>query len=89
MIGHNTKAYFESYQNLYDIPLLLHHRPAYDKTPVIAVLIDLLELAPDFRRRDLFDVLRSPYIDSGLTSEQIDQLDYITMEKTPGQGYDG
>jgi len=75
------EAYFESYQGLYDLPLLLHHHPAYHKTPVIAVLIDVLELAPDFRRRDLLDVLRSPYIDSGLTPTQVGLLDHITLEK--------
>jgi ATP-dependent helicase/nuclease subunit B len=75
------EAYFQSYQGLYNLPLLLHHHPAYNKTPIIAVLIDLLELAPDFRRRDLLDVFRSPYIDSGLTSEQVDLLDRITFEK--------
>ena len=75
------EAYFESYQGLYELPLLLHHHPAYHKTPVIAVLIDLLELAPNFRRRDLLDVLRSPYIASGLTTAQIDSLDRITFEK--------
>ena len=74
------EAYFESYQRLYDLPLFLHHRASYHKTPVIAVLIDLLELAPDFRRRDLLDVLRSPYIQSGLTSAQIDLLDQVTMQ---------
>jgi len=75
------EAFFESYQKLYNLPLLLHHHPAYHKTPVIAVLIDLLELAPDFRRRDVLDVLRSPYIDSGLTPEQIELLDKISREK--------
>lgn len=75
------EAYFESYQGLYELPLLLHHHPAYHKTPVIAVLIDLLELAPNFRRRDLLDVLRSPYIASGLSPVQVDLLDRITFEK--------
>lgn len=75
------EAYFKSYQRLYDLPLLLHHQTPYDKTPVIAVLIDALELAPVFRRRDLLDVLRSPYIQSGLTPNQIDLLDQITIEK--------
>jgi len=75
------EAFFESYQSLYQLPLLLHHHPAYHKTPVIAVMIDLLELAPDFRRRDVLDVLRSPYIYSGMDSEQIDLLDKITREK--------
>ncbi len=75
------EAFFESYQALYNLPLLLHHHPAYDRTPVISVIIDLLELAPDFRRRDVLDVLRSPYIASGLSDEQIELLDKITREK--------
>lgn len=80
------EAYFESYQGLYDLPLLLHHHTAYANTPVIAVLIDVLELAPDFRRRDLLDVLRSPYIDSGITPEQVDALDRITLAKNMVRG---
>lgn len=75
------EAHFETYQRIYNLPLLLHHRPAYHKTPVIAVLIDLLELAPDFRRRDVMDVLRSPYIYAGFTPVQLDLLDRITLEK--------
>ena len=71
-------AYFRSGQDEYDLPLLLHNQPLLHTIPVIAVLIDLLDLAPHFRRADLLDVLRSPYIDSGLSAEDIDLLDKIS-----------
>ncbi|MCY4538757.1 MAG: PD-(D/E)XK nuclease family protein [Chloroflexi bacterium] len=71
-------AYFRSGQDEYELPLLLHNQPLLHTIPVIAVLIDLLDLAPHFRRADLLDVLRSPYIDSGLSAEDIDLLDRIS-----------
>ncbi len=74
-------SYFESGREEYDLPLLLHYASALNRAPVIAALIDLLRLAPRFRRRDLLDVLRSPYVDSGLSTEQIDLLDRISLEQ--------
>ena len=74
-------TYFESGREEYELPLLLHDAGALNRAPVIAALIDLLGLAPRFRRRDLLDVLRSPYIDSGLSPEQIDLLDRISLEQ--------
>ncbi len=74
-------TYFESGREEYNLPLLLHYEGAHHRAPVIAALLDLLGLAPRFRRRDLLDVLRSPYIDSGLSLEQIDLLDRISQEQ--------
>lgn len=74
-------THFETGREEYDLPLLLHHESGLHTTPVIAVLIDLLGMAPQFRRRDLLDVLRSPYIDAGLEAEQIDLLDRISRER--------
>lgn len=74
-------TYFESGREEYGLPLLLHYEGAWHRAPVIAALIDLLGLAPRFRRRDLLDVLRSPYIDSGLSLAQIDQLDKVSLEQ--------
>ena len=74
-------TYFESGRDEYGLPLLLHDEGAPYRAPVIAALLDLLGLAPRFRRRDLLDVLRSPYIDAGLTLEQIDLLDRISRER--------
>ena len=73
--------YFESGRKDYNLPLLLQYENALHAAPVIAALIDLLGLAPRFRRRDLLDVLRSPYIDAGLSLEQIDLLDRISLEQ--------
>ena len=73
--------YFETGRQEYELPLLMHYQPVYANTPVIAALIDLLNLAPRFRRRDLLDVIRSPYFDTGLTPEAIDLLDRISLEQ--------
>ena len=80
-------SYFESGRDEYDLPLLLHDEGALQRAPVIAALIDLLGLAPRFRRRDLLDILRSPYIDCGLAPEQIDLLERISLDQQfPGGG---
>ncbi len=73
--------YFRGGQDEYDLPLLLHNQPLLHTIPVIAVLIDLLDLTPHFRRVDLLDILRSPYIDSGLSAEDVDLLDRISREQ--------
>jgi len=74
-------AHFETGRDEYDLPLLLHYERSLHTAPVIAVLTDLLGMAPRFRRRDLLDILRSPYIDAGLDAELIDLLDRISMER--------
>ncbi len=74
-------TYFESGREEYNLPLLLHYEGAHHRAPVIAALLDLLGLAPRFRRRDLLDALRSPYIDSGLSLEQIDLLDRFSQQQ--------
>ncbi len=73
-------TYFESGRREYGLPLLLHYERPNHRAPVIATLIDLLQLAPRFRRRDLLDTLRSPYITAGLNAELMDLLDRISME---------
>jgi len=74
-------TYFETGREEYNLPLLLHYEGAHHRAPVIAALLDLIGLSPRFRRRDLLDALRSPYIDSGLSLEQIDLLDRISQEQ--------
>ena len=74
-------AHFETGADDYDLPLLLHYERELKTAPVIAVLIDLLGMAPRFRRRALLDALRSPYIDAGLDADLIDLLDRITIER--------
>ena len=74
-------TYFDSGQVEYDLPLLLHHERSFSGSPVIAALQDLLQLAPRFRRLELLDVLRSPYIDVDLDAGLIDLLDKISRER--------
>ncbi|MCY3865561.1 MAG: PD-(D/E)XK nuclease family protein [Chloroflexi bacterium] len=74
-------AHFASIGDEFGLPLLLRNEPDLHSAPMIAVLIDLLDMAPRFRRRDLLDILRSPYIDAGLDPESIDLLDRISLER--------
>ena len=68
-------------QSEYQLPLLLQHQPPLDSEPLLAALLDLLELAPHFRRGDLLDALRSPYFSTGLSGEEIDLLDGISRDQ--------
>lgn len=72
--------YFRQAQEEYGLPLLLHHQPPLENIPVIAVLMDVLELAPHFRRAEVLDALQSPYIDSALDAEEIDLLERLSHE---------
>ena len=74
-------TYFEWGRQDYGLPLLLHIDREYGSAPVIAALMDLLELGPRFRRRDMLDVLRSPYFDWGLDDSLIDLLDRLSLER--------
>lgn len=64
----------------YRIPVALHYGEKLANNPAIIAFLNLLELsANDFRRRDLIDVLRSPYFAAeGLTSEWVDKLERIS-----------
>jgi ATP-dependent helicase/DNAse subunit B len=83
-------TFFDIYARLYDLPLLLHHGAPIAKNPVIAILLKLLALPGKnpkaetaFQRRDLLDVLRSPYIHvTGFeTDEMIDLLERVSRDK--------
>lgn len=81
--------FFEIYRRFYELPLLLHYGAPMAQNPVIVTLMDLLALPSDdpngpmaFRRRDLLDVLRSPYLAvPGLDTVAVDLLDRISREK--------
>ncbi|MDQ7027490.1 MAG: PD-(D/E)XK nuclease family protein [Anaerolineae bacterium] len=82
-------TFFDIYARLYDLPLLLHRGAAIAQNPAITVLMNLLALPgknPDantaFRRRDLLDVLRSPYvIVPGFDADTIDLLERVSRDK--------
>lgn len=73
--------YFAWGREEYELPLLLQYERALGSEPVIAALIDLLELAPRFHRRDLLDILRSPYFDWDLDDGLVDLLDRASLEQ--------
>lgn len=89
-------SYIEMYTRLYDLPMMLHYGAPLQNNPAITVLLDALSLPgenPDsvtsFRRRQLLDVLRSPYIQvPGINDEMIDLLDKISQAKQVLGGYD-
>ena len=79
-------ASFRQGQQEFGLPLLLHYQPSFQNIPVVAVLLDLLDLAPEFRRGDLLDVLHSPYLESGLDEADIDLLDRLSLEQVFDRG---
>lgn len=70
----------------FQLPLLMQIERPSSRSPVIAALLAVLGLYPRFRRRDLLDGLRSPYIDSGIDDELINLLDRISRERQIGGG---
>lgn len=74
-------SHFRHVQREFELPLTLQNQPLLHKIPVIDLLIDVLDLTPHFRRSDLLDVLRSPYLVSGLSEADIDLLERISREQ--------
>lgn len=82
-------TFFDLYERLYELPLLLHYGEPLANNPAVVVLLNTLALAGDdpdaitsFRRRELLDVLRSPYVNApGLDAEAVDLLERISREK--------
>ncbi len=69
----------------YGIPIAMRGEPMIEN-PAIAALVALLDLhASDFPRRDLIDVLASPYTNAGFAPDEVDRLDqharaaYVTL----------
>lgn len=75
--------YFDVYRRLYGLPLALHYSDALLETPATAALLAVLDLhTGDFPRRELLDVLRSPYIAAeGLDDDAVDLLERISMQQ--------
>ena len=75
------RAHFPVYSRDYGLRLAAHYGDKLAENPAIIALMQLLDLhAKDFRRRDLLDVLRSPYFAvHGLTEQQIEWLDRISQ----------
>jgi len=73
--------HFDTIGHAYGLPLTLHRGESIAQNPAVIMLLNLINLhVSDFRRRDLLDVLRSPYFDvPGLGAAQIDQLERISQ----------
>lgn len=76
--------HFAALGRRYDIPLALHLGEPLTNSPAVISLLNLLDLPEsDFRRRELLDVLRSPYfVIVGLNAEQTDLLERISTAQT-------
>ncbi len=75
--------HFDSAARRYGIPTVLHYGDALANNPAVIALLNLLELNRyDFRRRDVLDVLRSPYFAvPEVDDATINQLDVISQEQ--------
>jgi ATP-dependent helicase/DNAse subunit B len=73
--------HFDRLGRIYGVPFTLHRGEPIAVNPAVMMLFNLLNLhTADFRRRDLLDVLRSPYFNvPGLDAAQIDQLERISQ----------
>ena len=75
-------GHFATLGRTYGVPLALHQGDALTQNPAVMALLNLLSLhETDFRRRDLLDVLRSPYfVVPGIRLQQIEQLETISRK---------
>lgn len=86
------QPFFELFRRRYDLPLLLHYHQPLLENPAVDTLMKLLRISDGpfdeeehgqgFRRADLLDLLRSPYIQAdGLNELVIDRLDHISRAR--------
>lgn len=82
VLAADTTLYQRSIQAVaaeYGIPVQLS-QPLLSN-PAVAAWAALLSLAPRFPRRETMDALRSPYVQHGLTVEELDMLERLTRER--------
>ncbi len=75
--------HFDSAAKRYGIPTVLHYGEELANNPAVIAVLNLLELNHyDFRRRDVLDVLRSPYFAvPGMDDTTINLLNVISQEQ--------
>jgi ATP-dependent helicase/nuclease subunit B len=73
-------AHILTLMRIYGLPLALHYgEPLSQSAPVIALMNILALHIGDFKRRELLDILRSPYFNpEGLDSAQVDLLERVS-----------
>lgn len=80
--------HFSNFAQKYQLPLALHYGQSLTENPVIAAFLDLLQLSErDFRRRDVLDVMRSPYLKiPALTNDKTTLLEQVSQRFTVTRG---
>jgi ATP-dependent helicase/nuclease subunit B len=75
-------GHFATLGQVYGVPLALHRGESLQQNPAVMSLLNLLNLhETDFRRRNLLDVLRSPYFAvPGIGVTQVEQLELISQQ---------
>jgi ATP-dependent helicase/nuclease subunit B len=75
-------GHFATLGRAYGLPLALHGGEPLIQNPAVMLLLNIISLhETDFRRRDLLDVLRAPYLNvPGLGPEQADLLDRLSQQ---------
>ncbi|MEO8610415.1 MAG: PD-(D/E)XK nuclease family protein [Chloroflexota bacterium] len=83
-------SHFAALGRSFKIPVSLHFGEPLSSNPALIALLNLLELpGTDFRRRDLLDVLRSPYFAvPGLDNQAVDLLERISQKQLVISGRD-
>ncbi len=88
-------THIETYTRLYGLPVLRHYAEPIERNPAITTLLKVLMLADGaavgkgFRRRDVLELLRSPYLNvPGFTPQLVDLLDKVSLEKQVMGGRD-
>jgi ATP-dependent helicase/DNAse subunit B len=93
------QKHFAVLGRLYDLPLAMHYDQPVAENPAINILMKVLSLSggryasdrPDrgFHRRDVLDILRSPYVNVvGLDDEAVQFLDEVSQTYQIVRGYD-
>lgn len=89
------RIHFSTFGKKYGLPLALHYGLPLGESPAVIAFMNLLELhRNDFRRRDVLDVLRSPYFSISLspdrgqhaaplfTLQDVDMLERVSLQFT-------
>ncbi len=81
---------FAALGRAYGLPLSLHYGEPLAENPALITLLDLLDLAAGgFRRREVLDVLYSPYFQvDGLAGAALELLERISVERLVVAGRD-
>ncbi|MDX1992645.1 MAG: PD-(D/E)XK nuclease family protein [bacterium] len=77
------EGHLAAYGRAYGLPLVPHYGESLAQNPAVDAVLNLLALHErDFRRRDLLDVMRSPYFAvPGMTDARLTLLEKISLDQ--------